>query len=64
MVHAFMRRARASEDSVVCIGNFTPVPREHYRIGVPALAWYRELLNSNSTLYSGLNMGNGGGPAG
>jgi 1,4-alpha-glucan branching enzyme len=60
-VVAFMRRARVSEDSIVCIGNFTPVPRVQYRIGVPALGWYRELLNSDSTVYGGSNMGNGGG---
>ncbi|HKN85594.1 MAG TPA: alpha amylase C-terminal domain-containing protein, partial [Nitrospiraceae bacterium] len=45
----------------VCIGNFTPVPREQYRIGVPALGWYRELLNSDAAIYGGSNMGNGGG---
>ena len=60
-VVAFLRRARAPEDSVVCIGNFTPVPREQYRIGVPALGWYRELLNSDAGIYGGSNMGNGGG---
>jgi 1,4-alpha-glucan branching enzyme len=60
-VIAFMRRARHTDDSVLCIGNFTPVPRERYRIGVPALGWYREVLNSDSALYGGSNMGNAGG---
>jgi 1,4-alpha-glucan branching enzyme len=59
-VIAFIRRARVAEDAIVCVGNFTPVPREQYRIGVPAPGWYRELLNSDSELYGGSNMGNGG----
>ena len=28
--------------------NFTPVPREGYRVGVPRLGRYREMLNSDS----------------
>ena len=60
-VIAFLRRARASDDSIVCVGNFTPVPREQYRIGVPSPGWYRELLNSDARIYGGSNMGNAGG---
>ena len=59
-VIAFMRRARNTEDAVICIGNFTPVPREQYRIGMPTMGAYRELLNSDAELYGGSNMGNGG----
>jgi 1,4-alpha-glucan branching enzyme len=43
------------------LANFTPVPREGYRVGVPAPGFYRELLNSDSALYGGGNMGNAGG---
>ena len=43
------------------IANFTPVPREGYRVGVPAPGFYRELLNSDSEDYCGSNMGNKGG---
>jgi len=32
---------------VVC--NFTPVPRQNYRIGVPDGGLYREILNSDSS---------------
>ncbi len=38
--------------------NFTPVPRYHYRIGVPRAGWYREVFNSDSTYYGGSNLGN------
>jgi 1,4-alpha-glucan branching enzyme len=60
-VIAFLRRARHADDFIVCVCNFTPVPRERYRIGVPRPGWYRELFNSDAELYGGSNMGNGGG---
>jgi 1,4-alpha-glucan branching enzyme len=41
--------------------NFTPVPREGYRIGVPRAGRYRELFNSDSTDYAGSGMGNAAG---
>src|SRR5229473_348437 len=58
---SFIRRARDPSDFVVLVANFTPVPREAYRVGVPAPGFYRELLNSDSTYYGGSNMGNRGG---
>jgi len=59
-VIAFLRRSRDG-GVVVCACNFTPVPRQGYRIGVPCPGWYRELLNSDAAAYGGSNMGNGGG---
>jgi 1,4-alpha-glucan branching enzyme len=41
--------------------NFTPVPRELWRIGVPEPGRYDEILNSDSELYGGSNVGNLGG---
>jgi 1,4-alpha-glucan branching enzyme len=58
---SFVRRARDPDDFMVVLANFTPVPREGYRVGVPAPGFYRELLNSDSALYGGGNMGNAGG---
>ncbi len=60
-VVSFVRYARNRSDFLAVVLNFTPVPREAYRIGVPAPGWYRELLNSDAALYGGSNMGNGGG---
>ena len=54
---SFVRRA--GDDFVVVIVNFTPVPRHDYRIGVPWLGQYREILNSDSQHYGGSNVGNG-----
>jgi 1,4-alpha-glucan branching enzyme len=59
-VVSFIRRARNRSDLVVAIVNFTPVPREGYRVGVPAAGTYRELVNSDSGVYGGSNLGNSG----
>jgi 1,4-alpha-glucan branching enzyme len=58
---SFVRHAKAQDDLLVVVCNFTPVPRSQYRIGVPISAFYREVLNSDSELYGGSNMGNLGG---
>jgi len=59
-VVSFMRRAQNGTDFVVAMVNFTPVPREGYRIGVPEAGCYLEIVNSDSELYAGSNLGNGG----
>jgi 1,4-alpha-glucan branching enzyme len=59
-VVSFIRRARQVDDFVVAVLNFTPVPRDGYRIGVPAAGPYFELVNSDGELYGGSNVGNGG----
>ncbi len=51
---------RSADDFLVVILNFTPVPREHYRIGVPGAGLYADLFNSDSEYYGGGNMGNAG----
>jgi 1,4-alpha-glucan branching enzyme len=60
-VFSFIRNANSTDEFVVVISNFTPVPRENYRIGVPKAGYYQEILNSDSAHYEGSNMGNGGG---
>ena len=58
---AFLRTARNPADTMLIICNFTPVPRENYRIGVPRGGWWRECLNSDAPLYGGSGIGNFGG---
>jgi 1,4-alpha-glucan branching enzyme len=60
-VVSFIRKARVPRDHVVALLNFTPVPREGYRIGVPEPGFYAEILNSDSAYFGGGNVGNGGG---
>jgi 1,4-alpha-glucan branching enzyme len=56
----FIRFAKNREDFIVFACNFTPVPREGYRIGVPRAGLYRELFNTDSELFGGANLGNAG----
>ena len=56
---SYLRRAKDPADYLLVVANFTPVVREGYRVGVPELATYREILNSDSELYYGSNVGNG-----
>ena len=45
---------------VLCVANFTPMPRHDYRVGVPRAGRWTEVLNSDSRLYGGGDVGNGG----
>jgi 1,4-alpha-glucan branching enzyme len=45
----------------VVISNFTPVPREGYHLGVPLPGHYREVINTDSAIYGGSDVGNLGG---
>jgi 1,4-alpha-glucan branching enzyme len=59
-VLAFLRRGKNPEDMVLVVLNFTPVPREFYRVGVPVPGMWRELLNSDARPYGGSGLGNAG----
>ncbi|MBT4140146.1 MAG: 1,4-alpha-glucan branching protein GlgB [Candidatus Latescibacteria bacterium] len=59
-VISFQRRAE-NGTTLLFICNFTPVPRENYRIGVPLAGHYNEILNSDAEIYGGSNKGNLGG---
>jgi 1,4-alpha-glucan branching enzyme len=59
-VIAFARFALEPGNFVLCVCNFTPVPRHGYRVGVPRPGVYVELLNSDSALYGGSDVGNAG----
>ncbi len=60
-VVAFLRKAKDPEDFLLFACNFTPVPRHNYRLGIPRPGFYQEILNSDSALYGGSNVGNNGG---
>src|SRR5579863_4022497 len=57
---AFIHRSRARKPFLLFVCNFTPVPRFNYRVGVPDPGPYREILNTDSELFGGSNLGNGG----
>jgi 1,4-alpha-glucan branching enzyme len=60
-VLSYLRKGKDPNDHILVCCNFTPVPREDYRIGVPEACWYDEICNSDSTYYGGSDLGNGGG---
>jgi 1,4-alpha-glucan branching enzyme len=60
-VLTFLRYARTNHDVVLVVCNLTPVPRWHYRVGVPRAGYWRELLNSDAEFYAGSGLGNQGG---
>jgi 1,4-alpha-glucan branching enzyme len=60
-VLAFLRRPHARGSEVLVVLNFTPIVREHYRVGVPRGGFWRERLNSDASEYGGSSQGNLGG---
>ncbi len=56
---SYQRRAR-NGDTIIAAFNFTPVPRNNYRIGLPFNCAYREIFNSDSQYYGGSNLGDAG----
>jgi 1,4-alpha-glucan branching enzyme len=60
-VVSFLRKGSSPEDVLIFVCNFTPVVYDGYKIGVPYDAFYHEILNSDSEIYGGSNVGNLGG---
>lgn len=58
---SWVRKGDNPDDLMVFVANFTPVPRTDYRLGVPREGYYKEILNSDSEMYFGSNIGNYGG---
>jgi len=56
---SFIRSSENPADSIICILNFTPVTRNHYRLGVPNAGHYGEIMNTDSAYYAGSNVSNG-----
>ncbi len=55
-VLAYLRKDNTG--SILCLLNFTPVPRVGYTLHVPHSGAYEELLNSDASRYGGSNLGN------
>jgi 1,4-alpha-glucan branching enzyme len=60
-VISLIRKGHTTQDLVLVVCNFTPVPQPNYRVGVPRGGYWQEILNSDSSWYGGGNWGNGGG---
>ena len=53
-------RCGEGEQPLIFVCNFTPVPREGYRLGLAESRPNREVLNSDEEIYRGSQVGNGG----
>jgi 1,4-alpha-glucan branching enzyme len=58
---SFLRTDPAGKVCYLVIGNFTPLTRTRYTVGVPHRGYWREVLNTNSSFYGGAGFGNHGG---
>jgi len=56
-----LRKGRSNDDTVIVVLNFTPVPRNNYRVGVPREGFWMEVLNSDASDYGGSGQGSMGG---
>ncbi|MFC1642891.1 1,4-alpha-glucan branching protein GlgB, partial [Myxococcota bacterium] len=59
-VLSFMRHA-ADGSTMLVVLNFTPRVWGGYRIGVDRPGWWKEMFNSDASVYGGSGVGNGGG---
>jgi len=57
-VIGLIRYAESTDDLVLLVCNFTPIPRVNYRIGVPRKGVWNEVLNSDAREYGGSGQGN------
>ncbi|QHT68877.1 1,4-alpha-glucan branching protein GlgB [Rhodocytophaga rosea] len=57
-VICWLRKGKAEKDQIVVIANFTPVPRENYRVGVPKKGFYAQILNTDAEIFGGSGIGN------
>ncbi|MER9119549.1 1,4-alpha-glucan branching protein GlgB [Mesorhizobium sp. M0954] len=58
-VFAWLRSAPGG-NPVAVISNFTPVPRDNYRVPLPQAGKWREIINTDATDYGGSGKGNSG----
>jgi 1,4-alpha-glucan branching enzyme len=58
-VLSFLRFSESGE-VVACIANFSAMPHENYRVGLPSAGNWREVLNTDAVVYGGSGVGNHG----
>ena len=59
-IFVFYRHSADRKESLLVVINMTPVPRYQYRVGVIKHGMHRELINTDSAIYQGSNIGNDG----
>src|SRR5690606_26112627 len=59
-VISFIRKGLAPKDSLIFVCNFSPAVRQGYKVGAPQGGYWTEILNTDSTIYGGSDVGNAG----
>ena len=59
-IFAFLRSGTGASPPLLVLCNMTPVSRQAYRVGVPLAGGWRELVNTDSRIYGGSDLGNAG----
>ncbi len=55
---SFLRKSSEERRVVLVVANFSAVPRSGYRVGVPRAGYWREIFNTNASIYGGSDIGN------
>jgi 1,4-alpha-glucan branching enzyme len=58
-VFSFIRHG-SDGTALVCVANFAGMPHENYRLGLPEAGVWREVINTDLTVYAGSGVDNGG----
>jgi 1,4-alpha-glucan branching enzyme len=59
-VISFLRYDAAGNCGLCCVANFSPTPRDNFRVGLPSEGSWIEVLNTDAETYGGTNTGNMG----
>ena len=54
----FIRKTRKPEETLLVVCNFAPVQHDNYQVGVPFHGKYKEIFNSESTVFGGCGVAN------
>ena len=57
-VLSFTRYGSEPDDIVVCVSNFSAMPRENYLLALPRAGAWREVINTDAENYGGSGVGN------
>lgn len=52
-VVAFLRKSPAGGPPMICVGNFSALPRKDYRLGLPQAGQYQLLVDTDAAVYAG-----------
>jgi 1,4-alpha-glucan branching enzyme len=60
-VLSFLRKGKMANQRIAAVFNFSPIPHDSYRFGVPEKGHWTEIFNSDAKIYGGTGRGNFGG---